>query len=132
MSQICVSLNVWTIFYTVLWTSAVMAVRIICGKFKIWSVLEELCSGVGDKIVKLLIWSSFQPHHKNPIILQKVANRTFHNVICFYGEELLAPRPTSRLEDHPLSAVCDCLFSIFAAPLHIWKPFLHPQPEDVA
>jgi hypothetical protein len=29
-----------------------------------------------------------------------------------------------------LSAVRDCLFNIFAATLHIWRPFLHPQPED--
>ena len=40
-------------------------------------------------------------------------------MIRFYVEELLAPRPTSRLEDHPLSAVRDCLFSIFEATLHI-------------
>jgi len=32
-----------------------------------------------------------------------------------YGEELLAPRPTPTLEDHPLSAVRDCLINIFAA-----------------
>jgi len=32
---------------------------------------------------------------------------------------LLAPRPTHKLEDHPLSAVRNCLFSIFAASLHI-------------
>jgi hypothetical protein len=39
--------------------------------------------------------------------------------ISFYGEELLAPRPTSKLQDHPLSAVCDCLFNMFEATLHI-------------
>jgi hypothetical protein len=27
---------------------------------------------------------------------------------------LLAPRPTPRLDDHPLSGVRDCLFNIFA------------------
>jgi hypothetical protein len=43
--------------------------------------------------------------------------------ITFYGEELLAPRPTPKLEDHPLSAVRDCLLNIFAATLHIWRPF---------
>ena len=43
---------------------------------------------------------------------------------------VLAPRLTSNLEDHPLSAVRDSLFSIFAATLHIWRPFLHPQSED--
>jgi len=41
------------------------------------------------------------------------------NMIRFYGEELLAPRPTPKLEDHPSSAVCDCLFNTFAATLHI-------------
>jgi hypothetical protein len=43
----------------------------------------------------------------------------FRNMIRFYGEELLAPRPTPKLEDHPSLAVGDCLFSIFAASLHI-------------
>jgi len=32
----------------------------------------------------------------------------------FYGEELSAPRPTPKLEDHPVYAVRDCLFKIFA------------------
>jgi len=40
-------------------------------------------------------------------------------VIRFYGEELLAPCPTPKLEDQPLSAVRDCLFNIFVATLHI-------------
>ena len=35
-----------------------------------------------------------------------------------YREGLLAPRPTPKLEDHPLSAVHDCLFNLFAATLH--------------
>jgi len=34
------------------------------------------------------------------------------------------------LEDHPLSVVHDCLFNIFAATLHICRPFLNPQRED--
>ena len=37
----------------------------------------------------------------------------------FHGEALLAPSPTSNLEDHPSSAVRDYLFNIFAATLHI-------------
>jgi len=45
------------------------------------------------------------------------------NRIRFYGEELLAPRPNSKLEDHPLSAVRNCLFNIFAATLHIGGRF---------
>ena len=36
----------------------------------------------------------------------------------FYGEGLLALHPTPKLEDHPLSAVCDCLFNIFTATLY--------------
>jgi len=34
---------------------------------------------------------------------------------AFYGEELLDPCPNPKLEDHPLSAVRDSLFGIFAA-----------------
>ena len=37
----------------------------------------------------------------------------------FYREGLLAPRPTPKLEDHPLSAVDDSLFNLFAATLLI-------------
>jgi hypothetical protein len=48
----------------------------------------------------------------------------------FYGEGLLAPRPTPKLEDHPLSAVRGCLFNVFAADLHSWRPSLYPRPED--
>jgi hypothetical protein len=40
-------------------------------------------------------------------------------MIRLYGEELLAPRPNPKLEDHPLSVVPECLFNIFAATLHI-------------
>jgi hypothetical protein len=54
----------------------------------------------------------------------------FRNIVSFYGENLLAPLPTTRLDDHPLSAVGDCLFNILAATLHIWSPFLHSQTED--
>jgi hypothetical protein len=43
----------------------------------------------------------------------------FCNKARFYGEELLAHRPTPKLEDHSLSAVRYCLFNIFTATLHI-------------
>jgi len=39
-------------------------------------------------------------------------------MIHFYGK-LSAPRPTPKLENHPLSAILDCLFNVFAATLHI-------------
>jgi len=48
----------------------------------------------------------------------------FRNYASFYSEELFAPRPTPKLEDHPLSVVRDCLFNTFVATLH-------PQHEDV-
>jgi hypothetical protein len=51
-------------------------------------------------------------------------------IIFFYGEGSLTSRPTPKLEDHPLLSVRDCLFNIFAANLHSWRPFLHPQPFD--
>ena len=44
---------------------------------------------------------------------------TFRNVICFYGEELLATCPHPQLEDHILSAVRDWLYNLFAATVHI-------------
>ena len=39
--------------------------------------------------------------------------------VFFYGEGLLAPRPTPKLEDYPSSAVHGCLFNLFTATLHI-------------
>jgi len=54
----------------------------------------------------------------------------FRNIVSFYGEELLKPRPTTKLEDHPLSAVRDCLFNTLAATFHIRRPCLYPQLED--
>jgi hypothetical protein len=33
----------------------------------------------------------------------------------FYDEGFLTPRPTPKLEGHPLLSVHDCLFNIFAA-----------------
>jgi hypothetical protein len=43
----------------------------------------------------------------------------FRNKLIFYGEELLAPHPTPKLQGHISSAVHDCLFNIFAATLHL-------------
>jgi hypothetical protein len=42
--------------------------------------------------------------------------RLFRNIIIFYGEALLAPRPTPKLEDYPLSAARDYLFIVFTVP----------------
>jgi hypothetical protein len=48
------------------------------------------------------------------------------DMASIFNEELLAHRPTPKLEDHTLSAVRDCLFSIVTATLHtggshVWK-----------
>jgi hypothetical protein len=46
----------------------------------------------------------------------------FRNKLILYCEVLWAPRPTPKLEDRPLSAVHDCLFNMFAATIHMWRP----------
>jgi hypothetical protein len=51
-------------------------------------------------------------------------------MLILYDEGLLAPHPTSELEDHPLSFVCGCIFGLFASTLHCWRPSLRPHPED--
>ena len=61
------------------------------------------------------------------------ASVQFRDIVkCFVKLEVefLAPRPTPKPKDHPLSDVCDSLFSIFTANLRIWMPFLPPQSED--
>jgi hypothetical protein len=55
----------------------------------------------------------------------------FIRIPVFYGDGLLAPRPIPKLEDHPLSAVRNCLSNIFTATLRNQRTFLHLQPEDM-
>ena len=43
----------------------------------------------------------------------------FRNKTSFYREELSSHRTTLKLDDHPFSAVRDCLFNIFGATFHI-------------
>jgi hypothetical protein len=45
--------------------------------------------------------------------------------IFFYGTLHRSPTFNPLLEDHPLSFVRGCLFSIFVATLHSWRPFLY-------
>ena len=52
----------------------------------------------------------------------------FRNKDSFQVEDLLARLPTPKLEDHSMSAVCDCLFNILQ--ISIMEAILHPQPED--
>jgi hypothetical protein len=51
--------------------------------------------------------------------------------IYVHGERFLAPRWTPKLWDHPLSAVHDKLFNIFAVTALTLKPFLQPHPENI-
>jgi hypothetical protein len=55
---------------------------------------------------------------KNIKINKKSAGQCFVTKICFYSEALLVPRPTPKLEYHPLSDVRNCLFNILAATIH--------------
>jgi hypothetical protein len=45
----------------------------------------------------------------------------FVTSLFFYGKAFLAPRPTPKMEDHPLWAFHDCLFNIFVASLNNWR-----------
>jgi hypothetical protein len=59
--------------------------------------------------------SSYQSISPDPILWLWI----FRNKDSFSQWGVVTPRPTSKLEYHPLSAVRDCIFSIFAATLHI-------------
>ena len=60
--------------------------------------------------------------HAQPISFTEQASHVwvFLNK-AFYREGLLAPRPIPKLENHPSSAVRDCLFNLFAATLLIGR-----------
>jgi len=65
--------------------------------------------------------------HKLPLSSPRPCE-VFRNTVGPHGEELLASHPTAKLENHPLSAVRECLINISEATLHIWKgsPIGHP------
>ena len=55
----------------------------------------------------------------------------FRNKDNFCGQELLAPRPTPQAGG-PLLVGCQRLLILYIRSYPpYWKPFLHPQPEDV-
>ena len=65
------------------------------------------------------------------LLLEKLTSMwTFCNMICFYSEELLTPRPTPKLEDHSVLAGHGCLFNMHYPPYR--RPFLRLQPEDTS
>jgi len=65
--------------------------------------------------VPLTLLRSYRSISQGPRLFLQI----IRNTILFYGEELLATCPTSKLGDHSLSAVRNYLFNIFAATLHI-------------
>ena len=50
----------------------------------------------------------------------------FRKIVRFCCKELLSPRPTPDLEDHPLSVVRHCLFNIFRS----YPPYLETVPPS--
>jgi hypothetical protein len=48
---------------------------------------------------------------------------TFRNKPFPYDEEMLARHQTLKPKQRPFSAVRDCFSNVFAAILHIWRPF---------
>jgi hypothetical protein len=79
-------------------------------------------SGFSNKILKTFLISHM--HATCPvsvILLDLITVMVFcelRNKLVSCGEEVLAPRPTLKVEHHLLSVVRECLFSIFAATLH--------------
>jgi len=66
------------------------------------------------------------PHSRAPAICHSLRScKIIPNILNW----VVGTSPTAKLEDHALSAVRDCLFSIFAPTLHIQRPFLHSTPE---
>jgi hypothetical protein len=57
---------------------------------------------------------------ENPSISEALVNNSQH--IQMFTVGVVSSRPILKVEGHPLSAVRDCLFNIFAATLHIWRP----------
>jgi hypothetical protein len=86
----------------------------------------SVSTGILDLLILIMLVNSanFEASHYAIFSVSVTSARGF---VCEYfvtkirlhGEELLAPRPTPKVEEHPLSAVLDCLFNIFAATLPI-------------
>ena len=54
----------------------------------------------------------------------------FRYMICFYVEDLLAPRPNPQPGGPPPVGCPRLLFQYIRSYPPYWRPFLHPQPEE--
>ena len=74
--------------------------------------------------------SSSAPYSRTPSAhIQAFWNVSQHSKFLRWW--FVSTSPTPNLEDHPMSAVCNCLFNIFAATVRICRPIRKPQREDV-
>ena len=85
-------------------------------------LLTPWCRVLLEKLTGLQLVKKFPAFHGTRRFITALTSvprmRVFLNKV-FYREGLLAPRPTPKLEDHPSSAVRDCLFNLFTATLLI-------------
>jgi hypothetical protein len=75
-----------------------------------WDFNEQI-----EQLVRLLLCTSENCLRKFHAWVHFVPSKRRISKVCFYGDELIAPRPTPKLRDHPLPAACEGLFNKFAA-----------------
>jgi hypothetical protein len=83
-------------------------------------LFSHLSPGLGITYLFSIVYVTPNDHSKSEAL--------WNGKVLWRG--VLSTSPNRSLVDHPLLAVCNCLFDIFAAAIHIWRPFLQLQPEN--